>query len=267
VTTDDAYHGPLPPAYTWRVALSGLVVLALIGALVVMLYFPNQPGRAAGSAPAAGISPVRATPALDTSTDRGSLIDAISDPVALRDAPGGRVVGRMAASTQFGSPRVVPVVRAVPGWLGVIVGELHNNRLGWIPARGAQLARVSYSILVRTRSHTLTVFKDGRVLRTMPAAVGRPDLATPAGRFGVTDKLQFHPASAAYGCCALALSAHQYQLAPDWTGQNLVAIHSTPDEASVGHAVSHGCVRVTVTQGRWLLATIPLGTLVTVRGA
>jgi lipoprotein-anchoring transpeptidase ErfK/SrfK len=29
--------------------------------------------------------------------------------------------------------------------------------------------------------------------------------------------------------------------------------------------VSHGCVRVSMSQGRWLVDNIPLGTLVTVR--
>jgi lipoprotein-anchoring transpeptidase ErfK/SrfK len=147
----------------------------------------------------------------------------------------------------------------------VIAPQLHNGRLGWIPSGGAQLTEVHYSIRIETRRHLLTVFRDGRIVRTMPAAVGRAGTATPAGQFAVTDKLHFRPLSQAYGCCALALSAHEYNLGPDWTGGNLVAIHSTPDAASIGKSVSHGCVRVSLSQGRWLVNNVPLGTVVTVR--
>jgi len=257
----------MPSPYTLRVALSGVVVLALIAALVVTLYLPSSSRHATSNQTPPGIRPVPPAPTLDVSTRQGSLIDAISGGAPLRRSPGGPIVGRLAAGTQFGSPRVVPVVQAVPGWLGVIVTELPNNQIGWIPARGARLARVSYSILVRTRTHNLTVFFNGRPQQTIPAAVGTNGLPTPVGRFAVTDRLEFRPRSDAYGCCALGLSAHQLKLEPGWTGQNLVAIHSTLETSSVGRPVSHGCVRVTLADGRRLVSTIPLGTLVTVRDA
>jgi hypothetical protein len=194
-----------------------------------------------------------------------TVVDAVLQPLALHASPGGPVVGRLSAQTSFGSPRVVPVVRAVSGWLGVVTPALHNGQIGWIRDQGAALQQIPYSIRIETRSHRLTVFQNGHIIRTMPTGVGQPATQTPPGRFAVTDKLHFRPLSLAYGCCALALSAHQPRLLPGWTGGDLVAIHSTPDVSSIGKSVSHGCVRVSTSQGRWLVDNIPLGTLVTVR--
>ena len=50
------------------------------------------------------------------------------------------------------------------------------------------------------------------------------------------------------------------ELIPAMKPGSRIAIHSTPETATVGQPVSHGCVRVTLAEGRWLLAHIPLGT-------
>ncbi len=46
----------------------------------------------------------------------------------------------------------------------------------------------------------------------------------------------------------------------DWSGGNRIAIHSTPETDSIGKPVSHGCMRLSLAHGRWLLSHIPLGT-------
>jgi lipoprotein-anchoring transpeptidase ErfK/SrfK len=53
------------------------------------------------------------------------------------------------------------------------------------------------------------------------------------------------------------LAPHAIQ---DWSGGNRIAIHSTPETSSIGQAVSHGCVRLTLPEGQWLLDHISLGT-------
>jgi lipoprotein-anchoring transpeptidase ErfK/SrfK len=58
----------------------------------------------------------------------------------------------------------------------------------------------------------------------------------------------------------LALSAMAPHAIADWSGGNRVAIHSTPETASIGNSVTHGCVRVALVDGRWLLNHVPLGT-------
>jgi lipoprotein-anchoring transpeptidase ErfK/SrfK len=97
-------------------------------------------------------------------------------------------------------------------------------------------------------------------MKQFTVAIGRPDAPTPTGRFAVTDRLRTGNPGGPYGCCILALSAHSPHTIQGWTGGDRIAIHSTPDVSSIGQAASHGCVRVTLAQGRWLLAHIPLGT-------
>ena len=58
----------------------------------------------------------------------------------------------------------------------------------------------------------------------------------------------------------LALSAKSPHEIEGWNGGDRIAIHSTPETSSIGLPVSHGCLRLTLAEGRWLMAHIPLGT-------
>jgi lipoprotein-anchoring transpeptidase ErfK/SrfK len=91
-------------------------------------------------------------------------------------------------------------------------------------------------------------------------AIGAGYAPTPTGRFAVTDRLSTGDPGGPYGCCILALSAHSPHAIAGWTGGDRIAVHSTPETESIGQPDSHGCVRVTLAEGRWLLAHIPLGT-------
>jgi len=190
----------------------------------------------------------------------GALVAFVRHPTPLRAAPGGRSLARLATRTQFGSPETVLVVRRVPGWLGVVATEAGNNRLGWIAQGAASLSRVSWELKVSLGARRLTVLEWGRVVHRFSVAIGRPSAPTPTGRFAVTDRLLTGDPGGPYGCCILALSANSPHAVQGWTGGTRIAIHSTPDVASIGEAASHGCVRVTLAEGRWLLNHIPLGT-------
>lgn len=74
----------------------------------------------------------------------------------------------------------------------------------------------------------------------------------------MTDTLRLTGGSP-YGCCAIALTARQKSIPQGWTGGDRVAIHGTDNPASIGKAVSHGCLRTAEDDLRWLLARIPLG--------
>ena len=109
----------------------------------------------------------------------------------------------------------------------------------------------------------ITVRHEGKVVRRITAAVGAPSSPTPTGRFGVTDTLRL-TGGGPYGCCAIALTARQPRIPQGWSGGDRVAIHGTDAPSSIGHAVSHGCLRTREDDLRWLLARIPLGTRVDV---
>ena len=104
-----------------------------------------------------------------------------------------------------------------------------------------------------------------RVLKRFTIAIGRPTAPTPTGYFQVTDRLDTHDPTGPYGCCILALSAEAPHAIQGWDGGNRIAIHSTPETSSIGLPVSHGCMRLTLPEGQWLIDHVPLGTPTIIR--
>jgi lipoprotein-anchoring transpeptidase ErfK/SrfK len=192
----------------------------------------------------------------------GVLVAQVIHATALRPSPhpGARSIAVLPTKTEFGSPEVLWVVSHVPGWLGVITPQAGNGRVAWIAQSAASLSRESWKLEVSLGARRLTVLNQGKVVVRYTVAIGTAGAPTPTGRFAVTDRLATDDPAGPYGCCILALSAHSPHAIQGWTGGTRIAIHSTPESGSIGEAASHGCVRVTLAEGRWLLAHIPLGT-------
>jgi lipoprotein-anchoring transpeptidase ErfK/SrfK len=190
---------------------------------------------------------------------QGSRIELRSDP------GGGSVVDTVGRRTEFGSPTVFGVVRQVGDWAGVTTSKLPNGHLAWVrldPRRlNAGWTRMSIVVDLSARRAEL---EDGdRVVRAFPVTVGAPGVDTPTGRFSVTDTFRGGLDQAAYGCCALALSATQPHLPTGWLGGNRIAIHGTT--GPLGVAASHGCVRAADHDVSALVDKVPLGTPVFIR--
>jgi len=187
--------------------------------------------------------------------------------VALRERPRGRVAARVAPSTEFGSPQVLNVAKRRGRWLGVVTTALPNNRLAWVrrdhPA--VRTARVGYSLRADLSARMLVLKRDGRVVKRVRVAIGRPGSTTPTGRFSVTDKLRGGDYGSYYGCCILALSGRQPNPPPGWTGGNRLAIHGTNAPGTIGSAASAGCLRASDADLQVLMRRVPLGTPVFIR--
>jgi hypothetical protein len=190
----------------------------------------------------------------------GNLVAVVEHPTEMRSSPGGRGYAKVATRTQFGSPQAMWVVRLSGPWLGVVSSLAGNGHVGWIPAGDASLSRVGWKLEVSLSQRQLTVLFNGRVRERYTIAVGAPDAPTPTGRFAVTDRLNTGDPTGPYGCCILALSAKAPHAISDWDGGYRIAIHSTPETSTIGEPVSHGCMRLTLPDGQWLLDHIPLGT-------
>lgn len=191
----------------------------------------------------------------------GALVAGLTHRTQMRSAPGGgRLIAKVATTTVFGSAQTFWVEHVSGSWLGVISNLAGNNRVGWIPASSASLSRVNWELRASLSKRQLTVLHNGKPMAHYAIAVGAPTAPTPTGRFAVTDRLTTGNPAGPYGCCILALSAQAPHLIQDWSGGNRIAIHSTPETDSIGKPVSHGCMRLTLAEGRWLLAHIPLGT-------
>jgi len=275
----------LPPQVLVVVAL-----LAAVGAILLVLARPASGRKASEPAEKASVAP--ALPA-----EQATLVSAVgpvvepepepapvtapvrSDPgfLVLKPAPGGRlivhsrpggpVVARLGARTEFGSPTTLAVAGKRGRWLGVVTTLRPNGRLGWVDPeeRAVVRTRTRASVTIDLSARRLVVRRGDRALRRITVAVGRPGSPTPRGRFAVTDKLSGSRFSSAYGCCILALSAHQPNLPPGWQGGDRIAVHGTNDPGSIGTAVSAGCPRASKSDMRYLLRRVPLGAPVFVR--
>jgi lipoprotein-anchoring transpeptidase ErfK/SrfK len=252
------------------------VVVACLAALVPAIPIIVGLAITSGGSPATrattpGFTPVTATappataPAPRTPGAAGALVALVHRPTAMRSAPGGTTLAGLSTRTEFGSPEALWVVAQKPGWLGVVSQLAGNGHIGWIPASSASLTRVTWEIQISLSARRLTVVDSGRALVRYMVAVGRPAAPTPTGRFAVTDRLFTGNPAGPYGCCILALSAHSPHTIQGWTGGDRIAIHSTSDSSSIGDAVSHGCLRLTLAEGRWLMSHIPLGTPTIIR--
>ncbi len=253
------------------VALAVLIPAVPVAIGVAIGLAQSGSGRAAAVTTTAGFTPVASSPSPPPAKPRapalpavptgpGALVAFVKHPTTLRATPGGRSLAHLTTRTQFGSPEALLVVRRVPGWLDVVATQAGNGRTAWIAQGAASLSRETWELKVSLSDRRLTILNDGRVIERYTVAIGQPGAPTPTGRFAVTDRLLTGNPGGPYGCCILALSAHSPHVIQGWTGGDRIAIHSTPDSASIGEAASHGCVRVTLAEGRWLLAHIPLGT-------
>ncbi len=195
----------------------------------------------------------------------GPFVALLTRATELLAAPNGPHLGALGLHTPYGSPQALLVVAERPGWLGVLSPEAGNGRTGWIPRRDAVLGAVAWRIEVSLRHREVAVSEGRRVLARYRSAIGMPGAPTPTGTFAVTDRLSTGDPSGPYGCCILALSALAPHAISDWDGGNRIAIHATTETWSIGEDVSHGCLRVSEADARWLIAHVPLGTPVVIR--
>jgi lipoprotein-anchoring transpeptidase ErfK/SrfK len=115
--------------------------------------------------------------------------------------------------------------------------------------------------LVIYRGERRFEFWDGsRLVRAGKVAVGKPGAETPLGLFYVTWKFDpdIDPEWSILGAYAFETSA--YSKLTDWPGGGIVGVHGTPWPSLLGQAVSHGCVRMSNANIRFLRSRVPLGT-------
>jgi len=186
--------------------------------------------------------------------------------VVLRAGPHGRALVRVGPRGALGGPLVLGVVGVRGPWVEVTAQALPNGHFGWVKfGRDVAVHPVRWTLRVSLARHELAVLHGDRVIRRIRVGIGRQSSPTPTGRFAVAEKLSgaFGPA---FGCCILALTAHQPRLPVGWNRHvtYYIAIHAGAGE---GSAVSAGCLHMREADVRYLMRTIPLGTPVQISRA
>ena len=198
------------------------------------------------------------------------LLARVHGPVPVLARPNGSRLATLSPTTQFGSARVLSVLRRSGHWLRVSTADLQGGRDGWIDAN-ANASEITMSatpveIVIRLSARILELRRDGHVLRRFTVGIGAPSSPTPTGRFAITDELPGASYSPVYGCCVLALSVRQTHLPSGWSGGDRVAIHGTNAPSTIGRALSSGCVHAADDDLRYLMKLVPLGTPVSILG-
>ena len=199
-------------------------------------------------------------------SDRRWLQVRAGAQVPLFARPAGDRVAVAGPWTDFGSPMSLGVLGDRDGgrWLQVTTSLGPPNRPLWVRSDPAAMRfrTTPYAISVDLSARRLELDRAGKPVQTFPVTIGGPATSTPAGRFAITDIIVRDLDHEVYGCCALALSAHQPNLPPDWIGGDRVAIHGT--DGPLGVAASTGCIRMRNDQLAELTRTVGLGTPVTI---
>ncbi len=154
-----------------------------------------------------------------------------------------------------------------------------SNVVQWVPAQywpahthvsvGVQALTTGFDTgdallgVASLSAHTFTVSRNGEVLRTMPASMGKPTRPTPIGSFTALEKDRSVvmdsrtigiPLSSPEGYKITA----QYAVRVTWSG---VYVHSAPWSVdSQGNAnVSHGCINLSPDNAAWYFNNVSVG--------
>jgi lipoprotein-anchoring transpeptidase ErfK/SrfK len=109
------------------------------------------------------------------------------------------------------------------------------------------------------------VFVDGQLTRVFDVAVGAPNTPSPVGRFTIVNRLTeptyYRPGKVIGPGTANPLGTR-------WLGFDLegYGIHGTDDPRSIGHARSHGCIRLRNRDVEQLFEMLRTGDVVELQG-
>ena len=175
-------------------------------------------------------------------------------PVVVPDRP-GLAVNRLALTTT--------IVSRLRKTSRVPVRIRHASSLASTTSRAFRNV-----IVIRRGSNRLFLYRYHRVRRAFRVATGQSTYPTPLGRFTIQVMWRnpwWYPPNSAWARGQKPIPpGPNNPLGTRWMGLSSpgVGIHGTPNPASIGYSVSHGCIRMYVSEAEWLFNTVDVGTTV-----
>jgi lipoprotein-anchoring transpeptidase ErfK/SrfK len=129
---------------------------------------------------------------------------------------------------------------------------------------GDTAKRTPRQVLVSVSDRKLAVLENSRVLRTFPVSVGAAASPSPTGEFQIVNRLAnptyYHPGT-------VIQPGSDNPIGPRWIGlsQKGFGIHGTNQPRSIGHAASHGCIRLNNRDIVQLFQMVSVGDTVSIR--
>jgi lipoprotein-anchoring transpeptidase ErfK/SrfK len=125
--------------------------------------------------------------------------------------------------------------------------------------------------VVDTEAHQMTVYQDGRTLRTVPTDTGKAGYSTWGGVMVVLDKsptVEMTSCSVSISCDPS--SALYYDLMVHWDvhlTDSGTYVHAAPWDSAIGEDnTSHGCIHLTNDDAEWFYGVVKPGDVVQVNG-
>jgi lipoprotein-anchoring transpeptidase ErfK/SrfK len=121
-------------------------------------------------------------------------------------------------------------------------------------------------IVIRRGLNKLFLYDGMKLRRTFGVATGQSRYPTPVGHFQIIVKWRnpwWYPPASDWAKDAEPIPPGPGNpLGTRWMGISApaVGIHGTPDPASIGYSVSHGCIRMRIPEVEWLFNEVDIGT-------
>lgn len=132
-------------------------------------------------------------------------------------------------------------------------------------AKLADAGRAVRTVLVSIPDRKLAVLEEGSVIAMFPVAVGAPSSPSPTGEFQIVSRVS-NPVY--YHAGVVIPSGTNNPVGTRWLGlsRKKYGIHGTNAPKSVGHAASHGCIRLRNRDVERLFTMLQIGDVVEIRG-
>jgi lipoprotein-anchoring transpeptidase ErfK/SrfK len=124
------------------------------------------------------------------------------------------------------------------------------------------------TIVIQRASNRLSLYDGMSLERAFGVATGQRIYPTPLGRFSIVVKWEnpwWYPPDSPWAKGAKPVPPGPGNpLGTRWMGLSSpgVGIHGTPDDSSIGYSVSHGCIRMHISDAEWLFNHVDIGTTV-----
>ncbi len=185
----------------------------------------------------------------------------------IRGAPRGtaRRVARLSWYTEDGFSSVYLVLRAHwdrhgQEWVKLRIPGRPNGRTGWVPRGTLGSFHLTHLLVVVNRARLrMYLYRGGRRIWSAPVGVGKPSSPTPSGRYWINERFKIADPSSGY--YPYAFGTTDYSTLSDWPGGGVVGIHGPYyDPQGIPGHISHGCIRLGVSDDAWLARHVGLGT-------
>lgn len=130
-------------------------------------------------------------------------------------------------------------------WTALVIGatltSIRASAADAVPSAGTLVP--TRRVIVSIPDRRLILLENDAIVHDFPVAVGAPSTPSPTGTFTVMNRI---PSPTYYHPGKVVPPGPRNPLGTRWIGLNQkgYGIHGTDDPGSVGHAKSHGCIRL-----------------------